>query len=154
MTTPTSTPTPAIPTHPASLPSLGQVGYEAYGDKAGPHGPWRTFDGRDMPRWIDYATSETGALTRERWESGVAAAIAEHERRMAVGPPSRQQLHLVLASTLTLARAAQDKLGRGVGGQELAHCLTKLREAEMWLDASLKAEPSSLAAPSNLAHKG
>lgn len=52
--------------------TLGQVGFDAYGEKPGAHGAWKTFDGRDMPRWEALA-GETGALTRARWEAAAEA---------------------------------------------------------------------------------
>lgn len=62
--------------------TLGEVGFNAYGDKPGAHGPWKTFDGREMPRWGALA-GEAGSLTRERWEEAARTIIAEHERRKA-----------------------------------------------------------------------
>lgn len=60
--------------------TLGQVGFDAYGDKPGAHGPWKTFDGREMPRWAALE-GETGALTRERWETAAEAIGREYMRR-------------------------------------------------------------------------
>jgi hypothetical protein len=61
--------------------SFGEVGFEAYGDHPGQHGPWTTDDGRPMPQWPELAGSAAGPLTRERWEVAAQAIIAEHERR-------------------------------------------------------------------------
>jgi hypothetical protein len=60
---------------------LGQIGFEAYGDKAGAHGPWKTFDGRPMPKWGELS-GDAGVLTQERWDEAARAIVAEHERRM------------------------------------------------------------------------
>lgn len=58
--------------------SLGQVGFDAYGE-AGTK-PWKTFDGREMPRWTALE-GETGVLTQERWEAAAKAIEAEVMRR-------------------------------------------------------------------------
>lgn len=50
--------------------SIGQIGYEAYGEDAG----WKAFDGRPMPQWSDLR-----ADIAARWEVA-AAAIAEDVR--------------------------------------------------------------------------
>lgn len=52
--------------------SLGQIGYEAYGETAN----WKTFDGRDMPRWEDLSEMETGRETQRRWEVAAEAISA------------------------------------------------------------------------------
>lgn len=62
-------------------PSLGHVAFDAYGN-AGPN-PWRTFDGREMPRW-ESLTTPAGGITMLRWEEGVRAAIEEYCRRTGV----------------------------------------------------------------------
>lgn len=59
--------------------SLGQVAYDAYGNHPGPHGAWKTYDGRPMPVWPDYsdtAKNPGGPLTQERWEVAVRAAAS------------------------------------------------------------------------------
>lgn len=68
--------------------SYGEVGFNAYGERPGAHGPWKTFDGRDMPKW-EGLQGDTGALTKERWEVAAEAIIAEYLRRVGspVGPP-------------------------------------------------------------------
>lgn len=63
---------------PVEMKSLGQVGFDAYGDAGAK--PWKTFDGRDMPRW-EALTGDTGALTRARWEASAAAITEEYMRR-------------------------------------------------------------------------
>lgn len=66
----------------SSTPSLGQVGYEAYGNPPGPAGKWATYDGRAMmPNWPELGGGDVGMLTQARWEASAAAIIAEHERR-------------------------------------------------------------------------
>jgi hypothetical protein len=65
--------------------SLGQIAFEAYGNEAGKHGPWKTFDGRDMPRW-DALNGEAGELTRVRWEAAAQAAVREAELRLKTAP--------------------------------------------------------------------
>jgi hypothetical protein len=55
---------------------LGQVGFERYGNVAGIAGPWKTFDGRDMPKW-DALQGDAGQLTQVRWEEAALAIIAE-----------------------------------------------------------------------------
>jgi hypothetical protein len=56
--------------------TLGQVGFEAYGE-AGSQ-PWKTFDGRDMPRWeaMEYPAA---ALTKARWQAAADAIAKRHE---------------------------------------------------------------------------
>lgn len=51
--------------------SLGEIGYEAYGNA----GSWLTFDGRRMPRWPELAASEAGMETRRRWEEAAKAIL-------------------------------------------------------------------------------
>ncbi|HEU4408344.1 MAG TPA: hypothetical protein VFS43_23980 [Polyangiaceae bacterium] len=46
---------------------LAKIGYEAYGRHVG----WKTFDGRDMPRW-----DELPDPTRDAWKAA-AEAIEE-----------------------------------------------------------------------------
>lgn len=46
---------------------LGQVGYEAYGERAG----WKTFDGQDMPHWANARDD-----IKDRWRAA-AEAVAE-----------------------------------------------------------------------------
>lgn len=58
------------------IKSMGEVGYEAYGEHAGPGGPYTTFDGRPMPKWDELGASEGGRLTQARWESAAQAIIA------------------------------------------------------------------------------
>lgn len=65
------------------MKTLGEVGYEAYGEHAGPGGPYTTFDGRPMPKWEELGSSEAGLLTRARWESAgqaIKALIEERQR--------------------------------------------------------------------------
>lgn len=55
-----------------SLPEQdGQIAYNAYGD----HASWKTFDGRDMPRW-----DELGPVVRSHW---IAAAARVARRTLA-----------------------------------------------------------------------
>lgn len=44
--------------------TLGQIGYEAYGQTAG----WKTFDGRAMPTWDELGKTDSGKETQRRWE--------------------------------------------------------------------------------------
>ena len=63
------------------IKSIGEIGYEAYGEHAGPGGPYTTFDGRPMPKWDELSATEAGKLTQARWESAaqaIATAIREH----------------------------------------------------------------------------
>lgn len=53
--------------------SLGQVGFDAYGD-CGQPAPWQTFDGRPMPRWPALETAP-GLETRRRWEVAGEAIV-------------------------------------------------------------------------------
>ncbi|EPX62534.1 hypothetical protein D187_008722 [Cystobacter fuscus DSM 2262] len=56
----------------------GRIGYEAYGDHPGAHGPWTTFDGRPMPTWSDLKKGgPAGQLTRDRWEIAARTIISE-----------------------------------------------------------------------------
>lgn len=52
--------------------TLGQVGFDAYGDEA----EWKAFDGRPMPRWDDNLRADIKA----KWEIA-ASAIAEQAVR-------------------------------------------------------------------------
>lgn len=69
--------------------SLGRVGFDAYGNAEGPHGAWKTFDGRPIPQWEslekgqndDGSQNAGGPLTLERWERAADAIIAEYLRR-------------------------------------------------------------------------
>jgi hypothetical protein len=61
--------------------TFGQIGYEAYGEMAGVHGAWKTFDGRDMPKW-EALHGEAGELTKARWEVAAKAMIREHFTRL------------------------------------------------------------------------
>jgi hypothetical protein len=51
--------------------TLGQVGYEAYGETAG----WTTFDGRLMPRWHQLAETHPGRETQRRWQVAACAVV-------------------------------------------------------------------------------
>lgn len=53
---------------------LGQVGYEAYAEKAG----GKTYDGKDMPAWDD-----VGQEVQDRWEAAARAIAAEVQAAMA-----------------------------------------------------------------------
>lgn len=64
-------------------PTLGQIGYEAYGDAAA----WKTFDDRDMPTWENVALE-----TRRRWE---VAALAICQRSPFVKPDAAPDAELV-----------------------------------------------------------
>ena len=57
---------------------LGEVGFNGYGNSPGIAGPWKTFDGREMPRYGALA-GEAGELTKQRWEAA-AVAILNHAR--------------------------------------------------------------------------
>jgi hypothetical protein len=57
--------------------TLGQVGFDAYGN-AGSQ-PWKTFDGRPMPRWHELEYPQ-GALTKARWQAAADAIAEAHER--------------------------------------------------------------------------
>lgn len=48
--------------------SLGQVGYEAYGDEA----DWKAFDGRPMPRW-----DELREDIKRKWNVASSAIVRE-----------------------------------------------------------------------------
>lgn len=69
--------------------SLGQVGFDAYGEKPGAHGAWKTFDGRVIPQWESLASGQNddgspnpgGPLTLERWEAAAEAVGQEYMRR-------------------------------------------------------------------------
>lgn len=65
---------------PEPTKTLGQVGFEAHNSHPGAHGPWKTFDGREIPRWEDLP-GEAGALTRERWEVQAEVVGKEYMRR-------------------------------------------------------------------------
>lgn len=54
------------------MPDLGQIGYEAYGETAN----WKTFDGRQMPTWVELGATETGQETQRRWRVA-GSAIAK-----------------------------------------------------------------------------
>jgi hypothetical protein len=47
--------------------TLGQIGYEAYGD----HAEWKSFDGRPMPKWAEVRPDIV-----EKWEVAAAAIAA------------------------------------------------------------------------------
>lgn len=61
--------------------TFGEVAFNAYGDMAGIAGPWKTFDGRDMPKWDDLA-GPAGELTKARWEEAAKAVLREHHARI------------------------------------------------------------------------
>jgi hypothetical protein len=69
--------------------SLGQVGFDIYGEKSGEHGPWKTYDGRTIPQWDSLAAGQNddgtpnpgGPLTLARWEAAADAIAKEHMRR-------------------------------------------------------------------------
>jgi len=62
----------ATPPHgPLDPKRTGFLGFTTYNDVPGPHGPWKTFDGRDVPGW-----DAVGPLTQTRW---VAAGTAERD---------------------------------------------------------------------------
>lgn len=63
------------------MKTLGEVGYEAYGEHAGPGGPYTTFDGRPMPKWGDLSSTDGGRLTQARWESAGQAIKSLIEER-------------------------------------------------------------------------
>ncbi|QRO00047.1 hypothetical protein JRI60_13965 [Archangium violaceum] len=52
----------------------GHLGFTAYNDEPGPHGPWKTFNGRAVLGWDDL-----GEPTRARW---VAAGRAERDKAL------------------------------------------------------------------------
>lgn len=60
--------------------TFGQIGFDAYGEMAGAHGPWKTFDGRAMPKWEEL-TGPVGELTKARWEEAAKAILCEHQNR-------------------------------------------------------------------------
>ena len=62
------------------MKSLGEIGYNAYGEKAGAHGPWKTFDGRPMPKWEELS-GEAGELTKARWEEAAREIAIAQELR-------------------------------------------------------------------------
>lgn len=53
---------------------LSRKAFDAYGDLPGLHGPWKTFDGRPMPKWDDLNT-DAGVLTQNRWGAAVKAVL-------------------------------------------------------------------------------
>jgi hypothetical protein len=117
--------------------TLGRIAFEAYGNHPGPYGRWATFDGRPMPGWEELDT-ESGKLTRERWEVGIMAAIAEHERRtkpqdgLAVGKvsvsldTSEFQKQVAELAELTESSGVDPFL---LGIQEIASATRELAEA-------------------------
>ncbi|MFP2961845.1 hypothetical protein ACLEPN_29630 [Myxococcus sp. 1LA] len=56
---------------PLDMKRSGYLGFVTYNAVPGPHGPWKTFDGRDVPGW-----DAVGPLTQQRW---VAAGNAERD---------------------------------------------------------------------------
>lgn len=53
--------------------TYGQIGYEAYGDKA----EWKAFNGQPMPTW-----AEVRQDIKDKWEhaaEAIAAAVADRE---------------------------------------------------------------------------
>lgn len=105
-----------FPGAPEGAYTYGELGFNAYGHKPGKHGPWKTFDGRDMPRW-EALQGEVGELTRERWETAAREIL-----RAAGGALESVLLRLVEASehgetplealerVLTLAGTLKDML--------------------------------------------
>jgi hypothetical protein len=65
------------------IKTLGEIGYEAYGNDPGPQGPWTTFDGRPMPRWEELSGTEAGRYTQKRWEAAGQAIKATITERTA-----------------------------------------------------------------------
>ncbi len=53
--------------------TLGQVGYDAYGEAAA----WLTYDGRPMPSWDVLGTTEVGRETQRRWACAAGAISAD-----------------------------------------------------------------------------
>ncbi len=72
----TETATQSHPTGAANPQRVGFAGFQAYGNVAGAHGPWKTHDGKDMPTW-----DGVGPLTQARWvaagETERAAVLAQ-----------------------------------------------------------------------------
>lgn len=105
-----------FPGAPEGAYTYGELGFNAYGHKPGKHGTWKTFDGRDMPRW-EALQGEVGELTRERWETAAREIL-----RAAGGALESVLLRLVEASehgetplealerVLTLAGTLKDML--------------------------------------------
>lgn len=75
-----------------AMPTLGRTGFEAYGAHPGPHGAWKTFDGRAIPSWTslqagkndDGSPNTGGPLTCERWEVAAQAVIGADKARCQV----------------------------------------------------------------------
>jgi hypothetical protein len=74
---------------------LARIGFDAYGNHPCEQGPWKTFDGRPMPRWPELA-GDVGALTRERWVS--AALAIETEVRHQSAPEPSELVELVVSN--------------------------------------------------------
>ncbi|HEY8095006.1 MAG TPA: hypothetical protein VIE65_02795 [Methylobacter sp.] len=51
--------------------SLGQVGYEAYGDDA----QWKAYDGNPMPKWTDLRFD-----IKRKWEVAAQAIVDFYEK--------------------------------------------------------------------------
>jgi hypothetical protein len=65
-------PMSTTPSSPLASNRVGFAGFQAYGDVPGVHGPWKTYDGRDMPTW-----DAVGPATQARW-----VVAGEAERRV------------------------------------------------------------------------
>lgn len=69
--------------------TLGQVGFDAYGDHAG----WKAFDDRPMPRWDDNLRADI----KEKWKVAADAIVEETAARCA-GRVATSVLHDLVVS--------------------------------------------------------
>jgi hypothetical protein len=58
--------------------SLGRAGYDAYGECPNAHGPWKTYDGREMPTWDQLSESDRGQETQMRWETAANTIVLRY----------------------------------------------------------------------------
>lgn len=56
---------------------LAQFGYEAYGEHENTFGKWKTFDGREMPKWNELVGIR-GEETKARWETATCTIILKY----------------------------------------------------------------------------
>lgn len=98
-----------------SLRILAREGYVAYGEKAGPAGPWKTYDGRPMPTWGELHRTDggepnaAGLLTVTRWEAaGLGILEAALGLRLLEGVGFRPADAQVPAELVHYTRAAGD----------------------------------------------
>lgn len=111
--------------------TLGQVAYEAYNESKG----GLTWDGKPIPKWSEL-TGETGEAVKKGWEAAADICGAAYVEKLLAFRQEEGAITLLghVRRFLMKLRDGRVALKEHVKARNCACAVTKIEEAEMWLE--------------------